>query len=165
MHRKGKRAIRNGNSRSDRGINIYLWFFGGGRAWGRRSDGLLFVRKKRISFGWLEPLMRTLPPVIRQLMRSSLRPCTDHFHSASQSSLGSHDPVDRHLESNLRPCIKYILSHVVTVPPLPPPTTPQSPHMTYIILDILLRILNTSESSRLTKFFFVPIIPLESTLA
>jgi len=47
-----------------------------------------------------------------------------------------------HLESNLRPWVKYILIPPRGYCPASHPPTPQSPHMTYIILDIHLRILN-----------------------
>lgn len=72
---------------------IYFYDFSGGSGrLGAAIRRFVVVRKNK-----LRVLMRTLafPPVIRQLVRSSLRPCTDHFHSASQSSPGNFVPVDR----------------------------------------------------------------------
>ena len=66
----------------------------------------LFVIARRLTVINARP-----PPVNRLLMWSSFRPCTNHFHSTGQSSLGSHDPV-LGLEPGGLPCSLGIVSIV-----------------------------------------------------
>ena len=116
------------------------------RASRRRSDSLLAC-EKRISFGLSGTAQAKpvhFPPVIRQLMRYSLRPCARALpcHSILSKPIPFRQQrPDRspHLESNLRPCIKihsnpstWLLSRPFRVPIANRCPIPQ---MTYIVLE------------------------------